>query len=125
MKKIDKDKNGGGGADDVLPQMVREYIIHDRGNSLFLSDSFGNLPSPVNESKTIKNLFKNKDDDDLNKPEKKKGSDNKKKDIIVEGKDPNSDGEDDDDSKSQVEIDVHELDKVVFKDNYKKDVVFK
>jgi hypothetical protein len=67
VKKVEKDKNGEGGADDVLPQMVREYIIHDRGNSLFLSDSFGNLPSPVNESKTIKNLFKNKDDDDLKK----------------------------------------------------------
>jgi len=45
--------------------MVREYILHDRGNSIFLSDSFGNLPSPVGESKTIKNLFKNKEDDEF------------------------------------------------------------
>ena len=32
-----------------LPQMIREYILHDRGNSIFLSDSFANLPSPVGE----------------------------------------------------------------------------
>lgn len=38
--------------------MVREYILHDRGNSIFLGDSFGNLPSPVGESATIKKLFK-------------------------------------------------------------------
>mmetsp|Transcript_15840 Transcript_15840/g.19946 ORF Transcript_15840/g.19946 Transcript_15840/m.19946 type:complete len:100 (+) Transcript_15840:512-811(+) len=44
--------------DDNLPQMVREYILHDRGNSIFLGDSFGNLPSPVGESATIKKLFK-------------------------------------------------------------------
>ena len=35
--------------DDGLQMMVRDYILHDRGNSLFLGDSFGNLPSPVNE----------------------------------------------------------------------------
>ena len=60
MKKIEKDKAN----DDVLPNLLREYIIHDRGNSLFLSESFGNLPSPVHESKTIKNLFKGKEDED-------------------------------------------------------------
>lgn len=36
--------------DEMLPQLVRNYILHDRGNSLYLSDSFANLPSPVNES---------------------------------------------------------------------------
>lgn len=41
----------------TLPQIVRELIIHDRGNSLFLSSSFGNLPSPVGESNTIKRIF--------------------------------------------------------------------
>lgn len=40
--------------DELLPQMVRQYILHDRGNSLYLSDSFANLPSPVNEGQTIK-----------------------------------------------------------------------
>jgi hypothetical protein len=79
VKKVEKDKV----ADDVLPKMVRDYIIHDRGNSLFLSESFGNLPSPVHESKTIKNLFKGKDDDMENNV-KKKDSDNKE--IKVEGK---------------------------------------
>ena len=40
--------------DDNLQMMVRDYILHDRGNSLFLGDSFGNLPSPVHEDQTIK-----------------------------------------------------------------------
>lgn len=35
---------------EILPQVIRQLILHDRGNSIFLSDSFGNLPSPVNES---------------------------------------------------------------------------
>lgn len=48
---------------DPLPQIVREYILHDRGNSLFLGKSFGNLPSPVHESDTIKKLFKFNEDD--------------------------------------------------------------
>lgn len=52
--------------DDQLPQMVREYILHDRGNSLFLGDSFANLPSPVNEGATIKKLFKFNEDDEKN-----------------------------------------------------------
>jgi len=47
-----------------LPQMVREYILHDRGNSLFFGNSFENLPSPVHESPTIKKLFKLKEDDE-------------------------------------------------------------
>lgn len=47
--------------------MVKNYILHDRGNSLFLSESFGNLPSPVNESKTLKNLFKANEEDGLKK----------------------------------------------------------
>ena len=46
-----------------LPQIVREYILHDRGNSLYLGNSFENLPSPVHESPTIKRLFKFKEDD--------------------------------------------------------------
>ena len=56
--------------DDNLPQMVREYILHDRGNSIYLGDSFGNLPSPVNEGATIKKLFKFNDEDPMDKKRK-------------------------------------------------------
>ena len=51
-----------------MPQIVRDYILHDRGNSLFLGKSFGNLPSPVQESATIKRLFKFNEDDKEVKP---------------------------------------------------------
>ena len=50
--------------------MVREYILHDRGNSIFLGDSFGNLPSPVGESATIKKLFKFDEDAVVDKKRK-------------------------------------------------------
>lgn len=56
--------------EDNLPQMVRDYILHDRGNSIYLGDSFGNLPSPVNEGATIKKLFKF-NEEDLNEKRKK------------------------------------------------------
>jgi hypothetical protein len=45
IQRLDKKKV----EEDPLPQMVREYILHDRGNSIFLGDSFANLPSPVGE----------------------------------------------------------------------------
>ena len=45
IQKIDKKK----AEEQPLPQMIREYILHDRGNSIFLGDSFANLPSPVGE----------------------------------------------------------------------------
>ena len=69
--------------------MIREYILHDRGNSIFLGDSFANLPSPVGEGQTIKNLFKvNEDDDDI---EKKLERENKEKnEIKIEGKNEKS-----------------------------------
>lgn len=75
--------------DQPLPQMIREYILHDRGNSIFLGDSFANLPSPVGEGQTIKNLFKvNEDDDDI---EKKLERENKEKnEIKIEGKNEKS-----------------------------------
>jgi hypothetical protein len=61
----DNDNKSG----DGLPQLVRDYILHDRGNSLYLGDSFANLPSPVAENATIKRLFKFKEDEDeMNKP---------------------------------------------------------
>lgn len=40
--------------DEMLPAFVRELILQDRGNSLYLSDSFANLPSPVNETQDLK-----------------------------------------------------------------------
>ena len=59
----------GGRNHDGLPQLVRDYILHDRGNSLYLGDSFANLPSPVAENGEIKRLFKYKEDEEeLNKP---------------------------------------------------------
>ena len=72
-----------GGKDENLPQMVRDYILHDRGNSLFLGESFGNLPSPVAESLTMKKLFKFEDDDRFNK---KRKNESKNQAIRVEGK---------------------------------------
>ena len=69
--------------------MIRDYILHDRGNSLFLGDSFANLPSPVNETQSIKQLFKaNENENDelkLKKKDKKDKDDNIQ--IKVEGKD--------------------------------------
>ena len=53
--KIQKREND---KDEMLPSFVRELILHDRGNSLYLSDSFANLPSPVNETQNLKQLFK-------------------------------------------------------------------
>ena len=69
--------------DDNLQMMVRDYILHDRGNSLFLGDSFGNLPSPVNEDPTIKKLFKFNEDEPL---DKKRGNASKNQAIRIEGK---------------------------------------
>ena len=69
--------------DDNLQMMVRDYILHDRGNSLFLGDSFGNLPSPVNEDPTIKKLFKFNEDEPL---DKKRANQSKNQAIRIEGK---------------------------------------
>ena len=69
--------------EDNLPQMVREYILHDRGNSIFLGDSFGNLPSPVGESATIKKLFKFDEDAVV---DKKRKNESKNQAIRIEGK---------------------------------------
>ena len=67
--------------------MIREYILHDRGNSIFLGDSFANLPSPVGEGQTIKNLFKfNEDEDDEKKLQRERDKDRDKNEIKIEGK---------------------------------------
>lgn len=60
----------GKGQQSPLPQMVREYILHDRGNSLYLGRSFGNLPSPVHEGDTIRRLFKFNEDGGEQGPKK-------------------------------------------------------
>ena len=65
LKVSENDKNN---EIEPLPQIVRDYILHDRGNSLFLGKSFGNLPSPVHESATIKRLFKFNEDEKDAKP---------------------------------------------------------
>lgn len=49
---------------DMLPSVVRELILKDRGYSIYLSESFNQLPSPVSESLQLKKCFKNKDDED-------------------------------------------------------------
>ena len=119
VQKVEKEKQAA--YDNVLPSMVRDYIIHDRGNSLFLSESFGNLPSPVNETKTIKNLFKAKDDDDLDKRNKQGHSKefNKNKEIKIEGK--SMDSEEEKEEKTMVDIDVRDIDKIVFNGEPKRD----
>lgn len=92
--------------------MIREYILHDRGNSIFLGDSFANLPSPVGEGATIKKLFKfNEDDDDVKKLEKDKD----KNEIKIEGKKDQSDKKEQKSAKSgNLGIDLDEIDKIVF-----------
>jgi hypothetical protein len=77
--------------DEMLPGFVRELILHDRGNSLYLSDSFANLPSPVNETQNLKQLFKPKDnEEDLNRNnarKRDKGAKDSNVEIRIEGKD--------------------------------------
>ena len=97
--------------------MIREYILHDRGNSIFLGDSFANLPSPVGEGQTIKNLFKINDDDDDN--EKKLERENKEKnEIKIEGKADKSEKKEANAKKEgaahDLSIDLDEIDKIVF-----------
>lgn len=101
--------------------------MHDRGNSIFLGDSFANLPSPVGEGQTVKNFFKyNEDDED--KKELKKSNKDDKNEIKVEGKSKKpvekkqkTQKEDEED----MNIDLEEIDRIVFqqtkktKDNHK------
>lgn len=100
--------------------MIREYILHDRGNSIFLGDSFANLPSPVGEGATIKKLFKFNEDEDDN--EKKLDRENKEKnEIKIEGKKESSEKKDSTKpGKSNLGIDLDEIDKIVFQSKKKK-----
>lgn len=75
----------------MLPAFVRELILQDRGNSLYLSDSFANLPSPVNETQNLKQLFKAKDNEEGGELKNvRKDGKNKESniEIRIEGKDP-------------------------------------
>lgn len=101
---------------DQLPQLVREYILHDRGNSLFLGDSFANLPSPVNEDAEIKKIFKFNEDDPIEL--KKRKNESKNNVIRVEGKKDKTGEkkayESDRIAKKDVRFDFKELDRIVF-----------
>lgn len=122
--KIQKREND---KDEMLPGFVRELILQDRGNSLYLSDSFANLPSPVNETQNLKQLFKAKDnEEDFNKNGGGAGRQQKDKDsnieIRIEGKDQKgekggrSGSKKDDESmdKKAAQIDVKDIEKIVF-----------
>lgn len=87
--------------------MVREYILEDRGNSLYLSETFANLPSPVNESKTMKQLFKVKEEDELEKNQNQHQNLDTKSKIKIEGKDFE---EQDTQKKAAVEINCEDID---------------
>jgi hypothetical protein len=102
--------------EDNLPQMVRDYILHDRGNSIYLGDSFGNLPSPVNEGATIKKLFKFNDDDPM---EKKRKNETKNQAIRIEGKKEKNEKKEkspEKQPKQDINMRLTEIDKIVFQE---------
>eukprot|EP00347_Sterkiella_histriomuscorum_P009490 403341014 len=111
-----RDIDGESNTSQQLPDMIRDYILHDRGNSLYLGDSFANLPSPVNESSTMKQLFKGKGDQDDEIKAKKKDKGSKDKDnleIKIEGKELDETSE----QKSMVNINVKDIERIVFVNN--------
>ena len=118
IQKLDKKRV----EEQPLPQMIREYILHDRGNSIFLGDSVANLPSPVAEGQTIKNLFKFNEDDDEKKLERERDKDKDKNEIKIEGKPDKSKGGKDKsasvpgDKKDLNMRDIEEIDKIVFEE---------
>ena len=83
MKVVQVSKSGSSSDKEPLPNLIREYILHDRGNSLFLGKSFGNLPSPVQEDATIKKLFKFNEDE----KEQPQRNESRNQQIRIEGKD--------------------------------------
>lgn len=100
--------------------MVRDYILHDRGNSLFLGDSFGNLPSPVGESPTIKKLFKFNEDEPM---DRRKKNESKNQAIRIEGKKEKGEEKSKHSPERQpakpLKIDLTEIDKIVFAETRK------
>ena len=122
IQKLDRKK----AEEQPLQQMIREYILHDRGNSIFLGDSFANLPSPVGEGQTIKNFFRFNEDEDN---EKKLERENKERnEIKIEGKsEKKSKADTDKDREAKVKqsaknfkIDIDEIDRIVFEQTKKK-----
>ena len=106
--------------------MIREYILHDRGNSIFLSDSFANLPSPVGEGQTIKNFFRFNEEEDNEKRLEKENRE--RNEIKIEGKNekkPEAKKEPKIQNSRQLKIDLAEIDKIVFDDKPSKPAVMK
>lgn len=106
--RLDKDQ-----AEEPLPLIVRDYILHDRGNSLFLGNSFGNLPSPVHESATIKRLFKFNEDEKAEKPNQSKNQQ-----IRIEGKEKKT-PEKKEPVNRDFKVDLRDIDKIVFEETRK------
>ena len=103
--------------------MVRDYILNDRGNSIYLGDSFGNLPSPVNEGATIKKLFKFNEDNPMDKRRK---NETKNQAIRIEGKkEKNEKKEKSPDKlpKAEIKMRITEIDKIVFEEKKKMPIV--
>lgn len=106
--RLDKDQ-----IEEPLPLIVRDYILHDRGNSLFLGNSFGNLPSPVHESATIKRLFKFNEDEKAEKPNQSKNQQ-----IRIEGKEKKT-PEKKEPVNRDFKVDLRDIDKIVFEETRK------
>ena len=88
--------------------------MHDRGNSLFLGKSFGNLPSPVQEDATIKRLFKfNEDEKDV--PQRGK-NETRNQQIRIEGKDKPAPDLKKESQNKDFNVDINELNRFVFND---------
>ena len=106
--RVEKDQ-----PEEPLPLIVRDYILHDRGNSLFLGNSFGNLPSPVHESATIKRLFKFNEDEKAEKP-----NHSKNQQIRIEGKEKKT-PEKKEPVNREFKVDLKEIDRIVFEETRK------
>lgn len=76
---------------------------------MYLGKSFGNLPSPVNETPTIKKLFKFNEDEKDAKPR----NESKNQQIRIEGKDVKI-AEKKSTPVKDFKIDLKELNKIVF-----------
>lgn len=105
--------------------MIREYILHDRGNSIFLGDSFANLPSPVGEGQTVKNFFRFNEEEDNEKKLEKENRD--RNEIKIEGKSDRKTKEEiekekkntDKQNQKHLKINIEEIDRIVFEETIK------
>lgn len=112
MKVVQLGKSGGSSDKEPLPNLIREYILHDRGNSLFLGKSFGNLPSPVQEDATIKKLFKFNEDE----KEQPQRNESRNQQIRIEGKEKPAPEKQHAAQNKAFNIDIKELNRFVFND---------